>query len=114
MVGSVFAALVFFGQTSAAPGRYEMGERLKDLDQAWMANPEKSRRVAAVPKITNAVMAFFGSKSADACRALDEATASLLGRRPLPDDAITLRFDPPFVEPRTPAKLRGFLGLRAY
>lgn len=106
MVGSVFAALVIFGQGSTSAGRFEVGERLKDLDRAWMSTPEKARRTIAIPKITMAVDAFFASKHAETCRALDEATALLQGRTASSDDAITLRFDPPFAEPKSPAKLK--------
>lgn len=106
MIGTAALALILLGQTPATAGRYEMGERLKDLDQAWMSTPDKARRAAAVPKITLAVTAFFSSKAANACKALDEATAVLLGRAISAEDAITLRFEPPFVEPRTAAKLK--------
>ncbi|MBC8065238.1 MAG: dienelactone hydrolase family protein [Chlorobia bacterium] len=106
MIGSAVAAFVLFAQTSPNPGRFEMGERLKELDQAWMSTPEKSRRSAAIPKITAAVTSFFSSKAGEACRALDDAIAALEGRSARSADAITLRFEPPFVEPRTPAKLR--------
>jgi predicted esterase len=106
MIGSVVAALVLFGQGAPSPGRYEMGERLKELDQAWIATPDKARRLSAVPKITAAVGAFFDGKASEACRALDEAAAALKGRQATPEDAISLRFDPPFAEPKVPAKLR--------
>lgn len=106
MIGSLVALVVCSGQGVSSPGRFEMGERLKELDQAWMATPDKARRSAAVPKINTAVAAFFGGKFGNACRALDEARAAVEGRSASSEDAVTLRFEPPFVEPRTSAKLR--------
>jgi predicted esterase len=106
MVGSLLASLVVFGQGVQAPGRFEMGERLKELDQVWSSTSDKSRRSLAVPKISKAVLAFFGQHADEGCRSLDEAIAILQGRPVVSEDAVTLRFDPPFVEPRTPAKLR--------
>jgi len=106
MIGSLVALVLCAGQAASGPGRFEMGERLKELDQAWLATPDKARRSAAVLKINTAVNAFLGSKFVNACRALDEARAAVEGRPPSAEDAITLRFEPPFVEPRTSAKLR--------
>lgn len=105
MIGSVVAALVIFGQ-APSPGRFEVGERVKELDQAWLATTDRTRRTAAVPKISGALAAFFNSKYGEACRLVDEATAALNGQAPSSGDAISLRFDPPFAEPKTPAKLK--------
>jgi hypothetical protein len=106
MLGSMMAALVLFGQAASGSGRYEVSERLKNLDQTWMNVLDKSKRTMALPKITSAVNALVASQPSEACKLLDEATAALASRPLRAQDAIAIRFDPPFVEPRTSAKLR--------
>jgi len=86
--------------------RYEMGERLKRLDVAWLATSDSARRARAVPHISSAVTGFFSTQYAPACRSLDLAAAALEGRTILPEDAIDVRFDPPYVEPGDFARLR--------
>ena len=103
---SVVAALVLFGQASPNQGKFEIGERLRELDHVWVNTLDKTRRTVALPKISQASRAILTESLAEACLALDEATAALLGRQAQASDAITLRFDPPYAEPRTPAKLR--------
>lgn len=103
---AVAVSLAFQQPVSAKVGRYEMGERLKVLDRAWVTESDRARRANAVPRITRAVTAFFSSNFGDACRALDEATAALEGRPVNAADAITLRFDPPFAEPKSNASLK--------
>jgi len=104
MVGSLLAALLIFGQTPSI-GKYEVGERAKGLDQAWLATQDHARRSAALPKITSAISAYMSNRFSDACQMFDEATATLEGRAPSSEDAVCLRFEPPFAEPRAAAKL---------
>ena len=99
-------ALLLFQTDGIRATRYEMGERLKKLDVAWLATTTPARRAQAVPAISNAVTAFFGTQYSPACRSLDTAIVSLEGRSLLPEDAIDVRFDPPFVEPGQLARLR--------
>lgn len=106
MIGVAAVALVLFAQASGSGGRYEVGERLRELDRAWVETSDRSRRLSAIPKINEAAISLGAEKAPEACRLLDEARAALLGRQPSPEDAISLRFDPPFAEPRMPARLR--------
>lgn len=87
-------------------GRYEMGERLKRLDRAWISAQEPSKRQLAVGFISAAVNGFFTGKYSEVCRQLDLAVASLEGRKVSAADAISLKFDPPFAEPKVPAQLK--------
>ena len=106
MIGSIVAALAMASNAQAAPRNFEIGERLRELDQTWVSITNKVRRSAAIPKITTALQSLMSRGAGESCRAIDEATAALLGRDPIPEDALTLRFDPPIVEPRSAAKLR--------
>lgn len=106
MIGVAALALVLLGQASGSGGRYEVGERLRELDRAWVETSDRSRRLAAIPKINEAATSLGAAKAPEACRLLDEARATLLGRQATPEDAISLRFDPPFAEPKMPARLR--------
>jgi hypothetical protein len=106
MIGSIVAAFALASFAQATPRKYEVSERLRELDQTWVSVTNKARRALAIPKITFALQTLRNEGYAESCRAIDEATAALLGREPTPEDALTLRFDPPIVEPRTAAKLR--------
>lgn len=106
MVGSFVAALVLLGQASPNQGKFEVGERLRELDHVWSITTDRSRRMSALPKITAATRAILEDSTANACLALDEATAALQGRSAQASDAINLRFDPAYAEPRTTARLR--------
>lgn len=91
---------------TVSAGRFEMGERVKLLDVAWLDTKDIARRRTAVTSISAAVGGFFGGKTSDACRALDAATAALEGRTLRASDAVTMRFDPPIIEPGMRAKLQ--------
>ena len=106
MLGSALVAFILLGQVNPAVGRYDMNERLKELDRAWTSTSDKSRRLEAIADISAAASAFQKEDSAEACRSMDEAIATLQGRSATSEDAVTLRFDPPFVEPKMPARLR--------
>ncbi len=86
--------------------RYELGERLKVLDVAWMQTTDRNRRTAAVPHITRAVNAFFTRKTAEAAQALDAANSALQGSEAPPEAGISVRFVPAICEPGKEAKLR--------
>lgn len=106
MIGSATIALLVLSQASTSNGTYDFNERFKELDQVWVATSDKARRSSAIPKIVAANSAFQANRLLDACKALDEATATLQGRGLTTGDAVSLRFDPPFVEPRSTARLK--------
>lgn len=85
--------------------RFDMGERFKALDVAWMA-ADRARRREAVPHIAAGTAAFFGGGTGKVCRALDEAVAALEGRARRPEDALGFRFVPAYTEPGGKGRLR--------
>lgn len=87
-------------------GRYELAERLKRLDVAWLSCEIVERRKQAIPDITEGVTGFFSGKSAEAAEALDRATAKLEGRNLQASDAVSIRCDSPFYEPGASVTLR--------
>lgn len=96
---SLIGALVLAQTPIIKADRFDMGERLKLVDIAWLGTKDQARRTAAVSAISSAVMGFFGGKASDACKNLDLARAYLEGRVPQPSEAITLRAKTPFCEP---------------
>jgi predicted esterase len=84
---------------TAAPGRYEMGERVKSLDRQWLVVNDEAKRRQAVQEISVAVGAFFSARASDACKALDRARAALEGRNLTPGDAVALRASKPVFAP---------------
>lgn len=106
MVSTLVALAVLQAQPAILSTRYDLGERLKTLDVAWLANPDRARRMAAVPPIRNAVTQFFAGQWGEAGRSLDQARAALEGDTLLPEDAVSLRFVPAVVEPGKSANLR--------
>jgi predicted esterase len=105
MIGLIAATFSLVGRVESLTGRYDMGERLKALDAVWMTTPSRERRVIAVMSISEAVNAFFTGNYPEACRSLDGARDALLDHLPAGGDAVTLRFDPPFAEPKAAAQL---------
>jgi hypothetical protein len=105
MIGLLVASLVLGGGLQPVSGRYETTERMKELDAAWVAVPDKAKRMAAVGKISGGVSALITGDNAEACRDFDEARDILLDHATVPSEAISLRFDPPFAEPKSPAQL---------
>lgn len=106
MIATVVASLILFGQGVPSAGQFEIAERVKDFDRVWLRTTDKSRKLAALPFLTTATAFYRDKQFSEACRELDSATAALNGKQSGSEDAISLRFDPPFVEPRTSAKLR--------
>lgn len=86
--------------------RFEMGERVKALDRAWMATSDSERKGRAVGSISGAVMSFFSQQFGPACRSLDQARARLEGREVQASDGVNLRFDPLVVAPGEKPVLR--------
>jgi len=105
MVASLVALIALSQTPVVKAGRFEMGERLKLLDVAWVATPDVARRREAVKHIAEAVTGFFGGDPPKTCQELDLARAHLEGRVPGPEDAITARFASPICEPGASATL---------
>lgn len=104
MVLAAFTALLL---AQAAPvGRYELAERLKRIDVAWMACEKIERKRDSIGDITDAVNNFFVGKNAEAAEALDNAAAKLEGRRVQSSDALSIRCDAPFYEPGASVTLK--------
>lgn len=106
MLAAIVALSVAQNSLSVPSTRYELGERLKVLDVAWMETPDKGKRSAAVPHITKAVTAFFSAKSAVGSEELDSAAAALRGTENVPEAGISVRFMPAICEPGKEAKLK--------
>lgn len=105
----ILAAVAVLGlQQSAAftAGRFELAERLRRVEVAWMATADRERRKAACEHLTKATTAFFSMRGSEACESLDEALARLEGRRLRPADAMNIRADKPFCEPGATVPLR--------
>lgn len=91
-------ALLLLAEPTFVADRYALGERLKLLDAAWMATPDKSKRAAAVIEINASVMSFFGANYGSACRTMDRAIA-VLRSEDTDGMALTVRVLPTVVEP---------------
>lgn len=105
----ILAAVAVLGlQQSAAftAGRFELAERLRRVEVAWMATTDRERRRAACEHLTKATTAFFSMRGSEACESMDEALARLEGRRLRPADAMNIRPDKPFCEPGATVPLR--------
>jgi len=104
MIGLLVASFAV-GGLQPVTGRFETTERMKELDAAWVAVPDKGKRMAAVPKIVSGVSALISGDNAEACRSFDEAHDALFEHSTAEAEAISLRFDPPFAEPHALAQL---------
>lgn len=93
-------------QTPPAPAtRYDMGERLKAVDVAWM-EASIEQKAAAVGSLSGAVGAFFTGGFAQACQQLDRSWFALTDTEYLPESAVTVRFSPAVVDRDSEAVLR--------
>lgn len=95
MVHALLACLVLQTPAPYLATRYDLGVRLEALDAAWVATKSSEAKAKAVPAITRSVMAFFGGRTSDAAKALDEARSALQGREPQGADAVTVTVWPP-------------------
>jgi len=100
---TLLACLVLSEPTFSA-SRFDLGERLKQFDSAWLATKDSAKREAAVKEVSAAVARFFSGRFGPACRALDKGTEALVGKAD-PGQAVTIRFATPIVEPGGKAKL---------
>lgn len=87
-------------------GRFELSERLKRLDVAWMNTTDMARRRPAVDSLKEAVGAYFAGRNSDAARSMDEALAKLENRKLRTADALNVRLDRPFAEPGATVTLK--------
>jgi hypothetical protein len=106
----ILTALVAISLTQTQPtlvaGRFELAERLKRLDVAWIGTKDAERRRSAIPQINDAVSNFFRGRNSEAAQALDTAVATLEGRRLRPSDAINVRPEFPISEPGATLNLK--------
>src|SRR5688500_18770858 len=73
---SVVCLLTVAGQLPAPePGinRYDLGQRLVQLERAWDAHPDQAARKRALPMLKLAVPQFLAGKSVEAAMTLDRA-----------------------------------------
>lgn len=87
-------------------GRYELAERLKRMDVAWLTCKHVERKRQAIEDIGEGVTGFFSGKYAQAAEALDRAVAKLEGRNSRSSDALSIRCDSPFYEPGASVTLK--------
>lgn len=105
----ILSALILVGLQQPGgfvAGRYELAERMRRVEVAWMATPDTNRRRAAAEHISSATQSFFSMRGSEACQSLDEALAKLEGRRVRSSDAMNIRPDKPFCEPGATVPLR--------
>ena len=105
----ILSALILVGLQQPGgfvAGRYELAERMRRVEVAWMATADTNRRRAATDHISKATTSFFTGRGSEACEALDEALAKLEGRRVRSTDAMNIRTDKPFCEPGATVPLR--------
>ncbi len=73
-IGSIVAMFVLVLAGALPAQRNELARRLAKLEQAWSLAPEGGEgRLRALPKVEEAVRAFFSFRLVQAARALDEA-----------------------------------------
>lgn len=102
------AALSYLAMTqlSVPPGAYELAERMKRLDVAWMNCTQVGRKRDAIPNISEALAASQVSRNGEAAEFLDRAVAKLEGRQLRSSDALSIRCDSPFYEPGASVTLK--------
>ena len=64
-------------QTAAQATRFELGQRVRAMEEAWERNKDAERRRFAVVSVNQAVMKFFSFQQVAAARLLDEARFAL-------------------------------------
>lgn len=101
-----FAMILNIGKAEISATKYELFERQKKLDVAWLASTDTERKKAASAALAKGAPAFFTQNWSGACQSVDAAIAALEGRSLLTEDAIDVRFVPSYVEPGAFAKLR--------
>jgi predicted esterase len=81
---ALFIAVLAVTGIGAAPQveRYDLGQRLRKMEQAWEAATAENRAKAVVP-LKTAVPLFFANKNPEAAQVLDESRFVLEGRSEL-------------------------------
>lgn len=102
---SLLLALSMIQTGHVTATRYDMGERLKAVDVAWLEATDE-QKAAGVRSLEGAVGAFFTGGFAQACLFLDRAWFELNGTEFRPESAITVRFSPAVVDRDSEAVLR--------
>lgn len=106
MIAVVAIALSSQAASGFVAGPYELGERMKRVEVAWMAVRDPARRRAASESLLKASAATEGKRPDEAALAIDEALAKLEGRRVRPSDALNIRPERPFSEPGATVSLK--------
>lgn len=103
---ALLASVAILSRGDAAASRFDVAERLQSLDFEWQFVPDKQKHADASVHVTSALGHLHDADYPAACSDLDEAYDVLAGRPRAAADAITLRFDPPFAEPKAVATLK--------
>ncbi len=101
-MNALLLALAMQPVVAPSAGRYEMGVRLIQLDQAWLKNPDVAKRAEAVNEISGAVADFFQGRTTEVCRRLDRAT-EILGGSPV--GPVSIRPSRPVKDPSQPVEV---------
>ncbi len=101
-MNALLLALAMQPAVAPSAGRYEMGVRLIQLDQAWLKNQDVTKRAEAVNEISGAVTDFFQGRTTEVCRRLDRAT-QILGGRPV--GPVSIRPSQPVKDPGQPVEV---------
>jgi len=101
----VLAILAIASLQDSTTTPYELSERWKQLEVAWMSNSSRADRLSAASKLIEAEAAAKVNRLSDASRLVDEATAMLERRELRSSDALSFRFNPIFVDPGQRARL---------
>lgn len=84
---ALLSAVVFL-QAGAADSRFELGERTRAVERAWIECNNSARRAMAVGAVNSAVGSFFTGRFGNVAKHLDEAMFTLKGATP----SVNLRF----------------------
>jgi hypothetical protein len=104
MLTLLAVAALLPGQAPQA-GRFDLSERVKAFDVAWVASENVEKRREALDPLKRAQAYIVERQYSEACKWLDVARAKLLDAEVRPGDALSLKFDPPFCEPGGKARL---------
>ncbi len=105
MLAILCAAAILHATPAVAADRLDVGERLKLAEVLWAGDSTRARRQRAVAQLRYASLAISRGDRSAACRRLDLAIAALEGRAPQVEDAVSLRFEPPYCEPSESGRL---------
>jgi predicted esterase len=88
-LGAAWSLVAAPAAATAQPARYELGRRVRAMEETWETQRDPSIRRAALPPIQRAVENFFALRLPAAARELDEARLVLEGHIPRSDTPAT-------------------------